>query len=273
MPAADTGNELVRIDDLHYARDADPVFRGIDMAVPRGCVTAVLGPSGTGKTTLLRLITGQLQPDRGRILFDGRGVCPCSASRLYAMRRRIGVLFQNGALLSNLDVSDNVAYPLREHTNLPEQLVRHIVLMKLEAVGLRTAWRHMTWELSGGMARRVALARALVMDPDLVIYDEPFAGLDPIAAAVILRLIRDINDALGITSLVVTHDVARIDELADLCYLLVDGEVAAAGTPATLRGSASPVVRQFMEGRADGPAAFHRAGPGYEETLREMAGA
>ncbi len=268
-----TEENLVQIDDLHYARGAHRLFHGIDIAVPRGRVTVILGPSGIGKTTLLRLITGQLQPARGRILFDGRGVCPCSAARLYAMRRRIGVLFQSGALLSNLDVFDNVAYPLREHTDLPEPLIRQIVLMKLQAVGLRTAWSHMTWELSGGMVRRVALARALVMDPELVIYDEPFAGLDPIAAAVILRLIRDINDSLGITSLVVTHDIARLEALADHCYLLVDGEVAAGGTPDKLRNSASPIVRQFMEGRADGPAAFHRPGPGYEEILLEMRGA
>ena len=271
MLARNATANLVEIDDVHYSRGDRQIFSGLDMQIPRGKVTAVLGPSGSGKTTLLNLITGQLSPDQGAVLFDGRVVCPCSHDRLYAIRRQMGVLFQQGALLTNLSVFENVAFPLREHTDLPQQLIRQIVLMKLHAVGLRTAWQHMPAQLSGGMARRVALARALVMDPKLIIYDEPFAGLDPISMGVIVRLIRQTNDALGITSIVVTHDVEETRMLADLSILVANGKVAATGTPEALRHAKSDLVRQFMQGRADGPVPFHHPGPGYAEQLRSMA--
>jgi phospholipid/cholesterol/gamma-HCH transport system ATP-binding protein len=262
---------LVEIRDVRYRRGETTVFDGLSLDIPRGTVTAVMGPSGTGKTTLLNLITGQLDPQDGVVLFDGRVVCPCSRRRLYEVRRKMGVLFQSGALLSNLSAFENVAFPLREHTRLPEELIRQIVLMKLHSVGLRGAWRHMPSQLSGGMARRVALARALVMDPELIIYDEPFVGLDPISMGVIVRLIRQTNDALGITSIVVTHDVAEMEKLADLSYLLSNGKVVAHGTPQELRRDSSDTVRQFMQGLADGPVPFHFPGPQYAEQLQEMA--
>lgn len=262
---------LVELHDVHYSRGDRQVFSGLNMQIARGKVTAVLGPSGAGKTTLLNLITGQLNPDQGVVLFEGRVVCPCSRRRLYDMRRQMGVLFQQGALLTNLNVFENVAFPLREHTDLPEQLIRQIVVMKLHAVGLRAAWQHMPSQLSGGMARRVALARALVMDPKLIVYDEPFVGLDPISKGVIVRLIRQTNDALDTTSIVVTHDVEETRLLADMSYLISGRKIAAHGTPEELRNDKSDLVRQFMQGRADGPVPFHLPGPGYAEQLRAMA--
>lgn len=271
MRGQKSSENLVDIHDVHYSRDDRPVFSGLNMQIPRGKVTAVLGPSGAGKTTLLNLITGQLSPDEGAVLFEGRVVCPCSRHRLYELRRQMGVLFQEGALLTNLNVFENVAFPLREHTDLPEELIRQIVLMKLQSVGLRAVWQQMPSKLSGGMARRVALARALVTDPKLIIYDEPFAGLDPISMGVIVRLIRQTNDALGITSIVVTHDVEETRSLADLSYLIADRKVVAHGTPEELRNDKSDLVRQFMQGRADGPVPFHLPGPGYAEQIRAMA--
>jgi phospholipid/cholesterol/gamma-HCH transport system ATP-binding protein len=226
-----------------------------------------MGPSGTGKTTLLRLVTGQLRADAGEVLVEGRDVARLDRSDLYAMRRRMGMLFQNGALLTDLDVFGNVAFPLREHARLPERLVRTIVLTKLHAVGLRGAAGLMPQELSGGMGRRVALARAIVMDPELLLYDEPFAGLDPISMGVVLRLIRSLNDALGISSVVVTHDVREISQIADESYILSDGRVVASGTPAELRDHPSPVVHQFMDGLADGPVSFHYPAPDYRAQL------
>lgn len=231
-----------------------------------------MGPSGTGKTTLLDMITGQIQPDEGAVLFEGRVVCPCSRRRLYDTRRQIGVLFQHGALLTNLNVYENVAFPLREHTGLPEQLIRQIVLMRLHSVGLRAAWQKMPSQLSGGMVRRVGLARALVMDPKLIVYDEPFAGLDPIAIGAIVRLIRQTNDVLGITSIVVTHDVDEARALADLIFLISEGKLVAHGTPEQIDQDESPVVKQFMQGLADGPVPFHYPGPGYVEQLQAMSG-
>lgn len=266
-----SSENLVEIQDVHYSFDDRQIFNGLNMKIPRGKVTAVLGPSGVGKTTLLNLITGQYNPDEGAVLFDGRVVCPCSRRRLYEVRRQMGVLFQEGALLTNLNVFENVAFPLREHTDLPEDLIRQIVIMKLHAVGLRTAWQNMPSQLSGGMSRRVALARALVMDPKLLIYDEPFAGLDPIAMGVICRLIRQTNDALGITSIVVTHEVEETRMLADVSFLISGQRVVARGTPEELRNDRSTLVRQFMQGRADGPAPFHLPGPGYVEQLQMMA--
>ena len=226
-----------------------------------------MGPSGTGKTTLLRLITRQLVPDRGQILVDGIDVAKLSLSELYKLRRRFGMLFQNGALLTDMTVFENVAFPLREHTNLSNRLIRHVVLTKLHAVGLRGAADMMPAELSGGMARRVALARAMVMDPDIVIYDEPFVGLDPISMGVIVRLVRQMNDALGITSIIVSHDVDEISAVADCSFLFSDGRVAASGSPDELRNESSELVRQFMHGMADGPVAFHFAAPDYTEQL------
>ncbi len=227
------------------------------MAIPRGGVSAIMGPSGTGKTTLLRLITGQVRASSGAIVVAGADMRTLKRSELYMLRRRMGMLFQNGALLTDLSVFENVAFPLREHTDLPERLVRQIVLTKLQAVGLRGAAELMPTELSGGMSRRVALARAIVMDPELLIYDEPFVGLDPISMGVILRLIRRLNDALGLTSIVVSHDVKEISTVADNVFLLSGGKVVAKGTPQELRNVPSEIVRQFMGGLADGPVPFH----------------
>jgi phospholipid/cholesterol/gamma-HCH transport system ATP-binding protein len=260
-------DNVIVIRDLHYARGPKKIFDGLDIDIRRGGVTAVMGPSGTGKTTLLRLVTGQDLPDHGSILFDGTEVTRMTRRELFRMRKRVGMLFQNGALLTDLNVYDNVAFPLREHTRLPERLVRHVVLTKLHAVGLRGAWRMMPSELSGGMARRVALARAIVMDPEVIFYDEPFVGLDPISMGVVVRLIRRMNDALGLTSVVVTHDVDEVSSIADCTYLLSDGKVAASGTPADLRDHHSETVMQFMTGMADGPVPFHYPAPDYSEQL------
>ena len=226
-----------------------------------------MGPSGTGKTTLLRLITRQLIPQQGVILFDGVDISTLSQTDLYKMRQRVGMLFQNGALLTDFTVFENVAFPLREHTKLSNRLIRHVVLTKLHAVGLRGAADMMPASLSGGMARRVALARAMVMDPDILIYDEPFVGLDPISMGVIVRLVRKMNDALGITSIIVSHDVAEVSTVADRSFLISDGKVAASGSPDELSETNSELVRQFMHGMADGPVAFHFDAPNYAEQL------
>ena len=248
---------IVDIQSLGYSVSGRSIFEGLDMAIPRGGVSAIMGPSGTGKTTLLRLITGQVRPSSGAIVVAGADMRTIKRSELYVLRRRMGMLFQNGALLTDLSVFENVAFPLREHTDLPERLVRQIVLTKLQAVGLRGAAELMPTELSGGMSRRVALARAIVMDPELLIYDEPFVGLDPISLGVILRLIRRLNDALGLTSIVVSHDVKEISSVADNVFLLSGGKVVAKGTPQELRNVPSEIVRQFMGGLADGPVPFH----------------
>lgn len=269
-PAAADRN-VAALHGVDFSIDGKAIFRGLDIAIRRGQVTAIMGPSGTGKTTLLRLITGQLRADAGRVVVDGRDVLDLSRRELYAMRRRMGMLFQNGALLTDLDVFENVAFPLREHTRLPERLVRNIVLSKLHAVGLRGAARLRPQQLSGGMARRVALARAIVMDPQLLLYDEPFAGLDPISMGVVLRLIRSLNDALGISSVVVTHDVREISQIADSSYILSGGQVVASGTPAELRDHPSPIVHQFMDGLADGPVTFHYPAPDYPAQLLDRA--
>ena len=226
-----------------------------------------MGPSGTGKTTLLQLITRQLNPDKGKVIVAGEDISKYSISELYEMRQRMGMLFQNGALLTDMSVFENVAFPLREHTRLGERLIRNVVLMKLHSVGLRGAAYMMPAQLSGGMARRVALARAIVMDPALLIYDEPFVGLDPISMGVIAKLIRQMNDALGITSIVVSHDVKEISEVADYSYVIADGKVAASGRPADLKKESSELVRQFMLGLPDGPVAFHYDAPDYAEQL------
>lgn len=256
-------DNLVELHDVHYSVGHRPIFSGLNMAIPRGRITAVMGPSGTGKTTLLRLITGQIQPDRGQILFDGLDVARLKRRELFDLRLRMGMLFQNGALLTDLDVFENVAYPLREHTHLPDSLISHIVLTKLQAVGLRGAARLTPPELSGGMARRVALARAMATDPEMLIYDEPFAGLDPISMGMIVRLVRQMNYALGITSIVVSHDVEELSILADMSYLLAGGKVVASGSFLELKDHESDIVHQFMGGLADGPVPFHYPAPDY----------
>jgi phospholipid/cholesterol/gamma-HCH transport system ATP-binding protein len=254
---------IVEIRSLGYAVSGRPIFDGLDIDIPSGRVTAVMGPSGTGKTTLLRLITGQARADSGSILVAGEDMRTVKRAGLYVLRKRMGMLFQNGALLTDLSVFENVAFPLREHTDLPERLIRQLVLTKLQAVGLRGAAELMPAELSGGMSRRVALARAIVMDPELLIYDEPFVGLDPISLGVILRLIRRLNDTLGLTSIVVSHDVQEISTVADNVFLLSGGKVVARGTPQELKCYPSEVVRQFMGGLADGPVPFHYPAPDY----------
>ncbi len=264
---SDASKNLIEIRDLHYSVGQRQIFKDLNINISRGQVTAIMGPSGTGKTTLLRLITRQIVPDHGHIFVGGVDIATLSLKELYILRRRFGMLFQNGALLTDLTVFENVAFPLREHTKLPNRLIRHIVLTKLHAVGLRGAADMLPAQLSGGMARRVALARAMVMDPDILIYDEPFVGLDPISMGVIVRLVRKMNDALGISSILVSHDVQEIATVADCSYLISDGKVAASGSPDELSNTSSELVRQFMHGMADGPVAFHYAAPNYAEQL------
>ena len=260
-------DSIVEVRDVHYSISGRAIFSGLNLTIPRGRITAIMGPSGTGKTTLLRLMTGQIRPDSGQVLFDGTDVCSLSTRELYALRMRMGMLFQNGALLTDEDVFENVAFPLREHTDLPEALIRNIVLTKLQAVGLRGAARLMPAELSGGMARRVALARAMATDPEVLIYDEPFTGLDPISMGMIVRLVRQMNYALGITSIVVSHDVEELAILADASYIIAGGKVAASGSFVELKDHDSEIVHQFINGLADGPVPFHYPAPDYYEEL------
>jgi len=241
------------------------VLQDVSLTVPRGKVTALMGASGGGKTTILRLIGGQVRARRGEVLFDGQDIGRLDSKGLYAARRRMGMLFQFGALFTDLSVFENVAFPLREHTDLPEPLVRDIVLMKLNAVGLRGARDLMPSEVSGGMARRVALARAIALDPELVMYDEPFAGLDPISLGTAAQLIRRLNDTLGITSLVVSHDLEEVFAIADKVIVLANGRIAAQGTPDEVRHSTDPLVDQFVHARPDGPVRFHYPGPSVAE--------
>jgi phospholipid/cholesterol/gamma-HCH transport system ATP-binding protein len=269
----DGAEVVVDVRDVDYFVGRRAIFQGLSIQARRGRITAIMGPSGTGKTTLLKLITGQLEPSRGHVSVFGQGLAALRQRDLFGLRRRMGMLFQNGALLTDLDVFENVAFPLREHANLPEPLVRLLVLAKLHAVGLRGAAQLMPADLSGGMARRVALARAIVMDPELLIYDEPFVGLDPISMGVILRLIRQMNEALGITSIIVSHDVDELSRIAHESYLLSEGRVVASGTPEQLRNSKLEVVRQFMEGIADGPVPFHYPAPDYFDQLLGRAAA
>jgi phospholipid/cholesterol/gamma-HCH transport system ATP-binding protein len=267
--AAPADDVVVAARDVHYHAGGRPIFAGLDLEVRRGRITAIMGPSGTGKTTLLRLITAQVAPAHGQVTVFGKDLAGFGRGQIYALRRRMGLLFQNGALLTDMNVFENVAFPVREHTDLPEALVRLLVLTKLQAVGLRGAAGLMPGELSGGMARRVALARAIVMDPEVLLYDEPFVGLDPISLGFILRLIKHMNQALGITSVVVSHDVQELATIADDSYLISEGKVAAAGTPAQLRASDSAAVRQFMTGSAEGPVPFHYPAPDYATQLLE----
>ena len=254
---------LVEIDAVQFGYGRSPVLKGISMRIPRGKIVAIMGGSGCGKTTLLRLVSGQLKPTAGSVRLAGEDVHGLDRDGLYRLRRRMSMLFQFGALFTDLSVYDNVAFPLREHTDLSEEMVRDLVLLKLEAVGLRGAHNLMPSELSGGMARRVALARAVVMDPMLVLYDEPFAGLDPISMSVVGSLIRRLNDALGATSILVTHDVVESMQIVDYLYFVADGRVVGEGTPDEIRASATPVVHQFVHGETDGPVPFHYPAPDY----------
>ena len=260
---------LVDIEDLQFSYDGRPVLQGINMKIPRGKVVAIMGGSGCGKTTLLRCIGGQLRPTDGSVRLGDDVVSKMSESELYRLRRQMGMLFQFGALFTDLSVFENVAFPLREHTDLPERMIRDLVLMKLEAVGLRGAHRLMPAALSGGMARRVALARAVALDPALIMYDEPFTGLDPIALGVIGRLIRTLNDALGATSIMVTHDVQESLLMVDYIYFLNGGKVVAEGTPDDIRASRDPFVHQFVHAEADGPVAFDYPAPSAAEDFLE----
>lgn len=245
------------------------IFNGLNLQVARGRITAISGPSGTGKTTLLRLITGQVRPARGQVLVNGEDVAKLRARDLYRVRLNMGVLFQEGALFTDLNAFENVAFPLRRHTDLPEALLRIVVLMRLHAVGLRGAARLMPAELSGGMARRVALARAMALEPRILLCDEPFVGLDPISAGVVLRLLKSLNQALGVTTVLVSHDVAEVEAIADMSCILANGVIAACGKPAELRGNSSQIVRQFMNGLPEGPVAFHYPAPDYLAQLLE----
>jgi len=257
----------VQIRDLHFSHGERLVFDGIDLDIVPGKVTAIMGPSGTGKTTLLKLIGGQLRPASGSVRVHGEEVPALSRSALYQLRKRMGMMFQSGALLTDINVFENVAYPIREHTRLPEALLRDLVLMKLQAVGLRGAADLMPAELSGGMARRVALARAIALDPMMVLYDEPFTGQDPISMGILVKLIRELNDALGLTSVVVSHDVHETAAIADYVYLLSEGKVVDHGHPDALWDSSSAWSRQFLEGRPDGPAAFHYPAADFRDDL------
>jgi phospholipid/cholesterol/gamma-HCH transport system ATP-binding protein len=252
---------LVELRDVRFGYGERLILDGITLTVPRGKVTALMGASGGGKTTVLRLIGGQYRAQSGSLTFDGQEVAALNAKDLYAVRRRMGMLFQFGALFTDLSVFDNVAFPLREHTDLSESMIRDIVLMKLEAVGLRGARDLMPSEVSGGMARRVALARAMALDPELIMYDEPFAGLDPISLGTAARLIRQLNDTLGLTSIIVSHDLDETFHIADQVIVLANGKIAAQGTPDEVRHSTDPLVKQFVTAAPDGPVRFHYPGP------------
>jgi phospholipid/cholesterol/gamma-HCH transport system ATP-binding protein len=264
QPDSDT---LVRVRGLTTVLNGKTIFDALDLDIPRGKVTAIMGPSGTGKTTLLKHITGQMRGDAGEVVVDGSNVPALSRDKLFELRERIGYLFQNSALLTDFDVFENVAFPLRQHTRLPEELIRNIVLTKLQAVGLRGAAGLMPTELSGGMARRVALARAIVFDPMLILYDEPFVGLDPIALNQVLILIRTLNETLGITSVLVAHELEAIKQVADHIYLIANGKVVAQGDPKTIANDGSPWTRQFFGGDADGPVPFQYPAGDYAASL------
>jgi phospholipid/cholesterol/gamma-HCH transport system ATP-binding protein len=261
--------DLLTVDDVRFGYRERQILDGVSLRFQRGRVVALIGGSGSGKTTILRLIGGLLRPAAGRVVFEGQTLHELSREGLFAARRRMGLLYQFGALFTDLSVFENVAFPLREHTQLPEHLIRDLVLLKLNAVGLRGVAHYQTSQLSGGMARRVALARAIALDPPLIMYDEPFAGLDPISLATVAQLIRQLNDALNVASIVVSHDIKDAFAIADYVYLLARGRIAAEGTPAQMRASADPAVRQFLDGDIDGPVAFHHAS---RRTLAEDLG-
>ncbi len=260
-------DNLVEISDLNFSYDARPILKGINMTMPRGKVIAIMGGSGCGKTTLLRLIGGQIKPTSGHVKVDGKIIHQLDAKDLYDMRRKMGMLFQFGALFTDMSVFDNVAFQMREHTKLPESVIRDLVLMKLHAVGLRGAAQLMPSELSGGMARRVALARTVALDPMLIMYDEPFAGLDPISLGVTGNIIRNLNDALGATSIVVTHDIQESLKIVDYVYFVSEGVIVAHGTPDEMRHSDKAFVHQFVHGEPDGPVRFHYPNQDYGQDL------
>ncbi len=259
---------LVEVSELHFAYSGRPVFRGLSLSIPRGKVVAILGGSGSGKSTLLRLIGGQLRPARGSVRVDGKVVHELDTDALYEMRRGMGMMFQSSGLFTDLSVFENIAFPLREHFDLPEELIRALVLMKLDAVGLRGARDVMPADLSGGMSRRVALVRAIAADPALVVYDEPFAGLDPITLNVIATLIRKLNDALGATSIVVTYDVSEALDVVDYLYVIADGVLVGEGSPEDVLASEDPYLKQFLHALPDGPVRFHFPGRPLAEDLR-----
>jgi len=262
-----SSTNLVEIENLTFSRGERIIYNDISLSIPKGKVTAIMGPSGIGKTTLLRLIGGQLTPDSGNIYFEDKNIPKLSRTDLYETRKRMSMLFQSGALFTDMSVYDNIAFPIREHTQLPENIIEKIVLMKLEAVGLRGARNLQPSELSGGMARRVALARAIALDPELILYDEPFAGQDPISMGVIVRLIRSLNDALGLTSVVVSHDVPEVMSIADYIYIVAEQRVIGQGTPEQVRADNSALVQQFVQGESDGPVPFHFPASDYQGEL------
>lgn len=261
---------FIQIRDLSFSRSGKPIFDGLNLDIHKGRVTAIMGPSGTGKTTLLKLIGAQLRPSSGDILVDGQSVHRMNHAELYRLRRKMGMLFQSGALLTDLSVYENVAFPYREHTQLPEIMIRDLVLMKLEAVGLRGARDLMPAQLSGGMARRVALARAIALDPELIMYDEPFTGLDPITMGTIVTLIKRLNESLGLTSILVSHDVGETLSIADDVYLVSGGKVVDYGTPDELSNTSDEWSQQFLKGLSDGPVPFHYPAPDYAEELMSI---
>lgn len=260
-------DNLVEIHDMSFYRGSRPIYKNMNLTVPKGKVTAIMGPSGIGKTTLLKLIGGQLKPQSGTILFDGENIPSLSRSKLYQVRKRMSMLFQSGALFTDLTVFENVAYPIREHLDLPEPILRNLVLMKLQSIGLRGAAELMPSELSGGMARRAALARAIALDPDLIMFDEPFAGQDPISMGVIVKLIAEINQSLGLTCIVVTHDVNEVLTIADYVYIIAEKHIIAGGTAEEIRRNNDPRVKQFLDGLADGPVPFHYPAEDYKTDL------
>ncbi len=268
VPTTSATDNLVEVENVSFAYDRRPVLKGVNLGIGRGQVVAIMGLSGCGKTTLLRLIGGSLRPDQGEVRVGGKSVAGLNHEDRYALRRKIGMLFQFGALFTDMSCYENVAFQMREHTDMPQELIDDLVLMKLQAVGLRGAHRLMPSELSGGMARRVALARTIALDPMLIMYDEPFAGLDPVSMGVIGQLIRRLNDALGATSIIVTHDVAEALELVDYVYLMSEGAILAQGTPDELRASAEPFVHQFVHGETDGHLPFHYPAEDYATDLR-----
>ncbi len=264
---ASTGDNLIEVRDLHFQRGNRSIFEGVDIDIARGKITAIMGPSGTGKTTLLRLIGGQLRPDRGSIYLNGNNIPKLNRTELFEVRRKMGMLFQSGALFTDLNVYENVAFPLRVHTHLPEEMIRDLVLIKLQAVGLRGARDLMPSELSGGMARRAALARAIVLDPQLIMYDEPFVGQDPISMGMLVQLIRLLSDSLDLTSIIVSHDVHEAASIADYIYVIADGKVVGHGTPEQVMNTDEPRVRQFIRGLPDGPVPFHYPAVNYRDDL------
>jgi phospholipid/cholesterol/gamma-HCH transport system ATP-binding protein len=264
-----TDDALVAMRDIVFSYGERRIVDKLSLTIPRGRVVAIMGGSGCGKTTLLNLIGGRIKPDSGELRVDGQSVPDLNTAALFELRKRMGMLFQTGALLTDLSLFENVAFPIREHTRLPESLLRKVVLMKLERVGLRGAWRLMPSELSGGMARRAALARAIALEPMMIMYDEPFTGLDPISKGVIAKLIRELNETLGITSIVVSHDVPETCSISDYAYLMGNGRIIGQGTPAEVQQSTSAHVRQFMEGLPDGPVPYQYPAPAYHADLLE----